>query len=114
MSKKIEIKSERWSGSVTIADPLTIPQAKLIEAGMKSPPNDDANENGRIWLSVVDEMQLPAVIACVEKWELADIPENVTIDNFPASPRGSSHALISEIFRELLKVYFGEIELPNA
>jgi hypothetical protein len=55
-------------------------------------------------------LTLPAVIACVEKWELADF----TPDPFPASPRGDSHKLIDFIFAELLKVYFGEQEIPKA
>ena len=32
MSKVITSPIEKWSGSVTIADPLTIPQAQAIEA----------------------------------------------------------------------------------
>jgi len=111
MSKQITSPIERWAGTVTIADPLTIPQAQLIEAGMKPP---ESEEGGRIWLSVIDRNQLPAVIACVEKWELADMPETITADTFPASPRSESHKLIEWLFREILKVYFGETEIPNA
>jgi hypothetical protein len=37
---------------VTIADPLTIPQAQLIEAGLKQPEGHEDEE--RIWLSVID------------------------------------------------------------
>ena len=114
MSKRYVVKSERWAGAVTIADPLTIPQAKLIEAGMGRPPEDEGNPSGRVWLSVIDEMQLPAVLGCVEKWELANMPEVITIDNFPASPRGESHKLVDELYRELLKIYFGEAQVPNA
>jgi hypothetical protein len=107
MSKQITSPVARWAGTVTIADPLTIPQAQLIEAGLKQPEGHEDEE--RIWLSVIDVMKLPAVIACVEKWELADF----TPDPFPASPRGDSHKLIDFIFAELLKVYFGEQIVPN-
>lgn len=110
MSKIITSPIQRWAGAVTIADPLTISQAQLIEAGMTLPEN---GEDGRVWLSVIDGMQLPAIFACVEKWELANIPEALTIDNFPASPRVDSHKLIDWLFTEIRKVYFGEAEVPN-
>jgi hypothetical protein len=106
MPKVITSPITRWPGTVTIADPLTIPQAQMIEAGMKQP---DAQEGERVWLTVIDAAKLPAVIGCVEKWEL----ENFKPDPFPASPRGDSHKLIDWIFREMLTVYFGEAIVPN-
>ena len=111
MSKVIASPIARWAGSVTIADPLTLSQAHAIEAGMRSP---ESGEDGRVWLSIVDENQLPAVFACVEKWELADMPADLSISNFPASPRKESHELVDFLFREILKVYFGEAPIPNA
>lgn len=106
MSKVITSPVQRWAGTVTIADPLTLPQAQLIEAGLKQP---DAAIGDRIWLSTIDEMKLPAVLGCVEKWEL----ENFTHNPFPASPRGDSHKLIDFVFSELMNVYFGEALIPN-
>ena len=111
MSKVIISPIERWNGSVTISDPLTMPQAQAIEGGLTMPQE---NTEGRVWLSVIDGNQLPAIIACVEKWELANLPENVTADNFPASPRVQSHKLIEWLFTELRRVYMGEVEIPNA
>ena len=111
MSKQITSNSKRWAGTVTLSDPLTIPQAQAIEAGLKPP---QGGEDGKIWLSVIDANQLPAVIACVEKWELTGFPEVVTVDNFPASPRKESHAFIEWLFREILNIYSGEAEIPNA
>jgi hypothetical protein len=106
MPKEITSPIKRWAGTVTIADPLTLPQAKAIEAAL-----DDANipKEGKLWLSVIDENKLPAVIACVQEWHL----DNFTPDPFPASPRGDSHKLIDWIFGELIKVYAGEAEIPN-
>lgn len=106
MPKTITSPIKRWPGSVTIADPLTLPQAQLIENGLEKP---DTKEGERIWLTVIDTMKLPAVLGCVEKWEL----ENFKSDPFPASPRGDSHKLIDWIFGEMLKVYFGEAIVPN-
>lgn len=110
MSKVVISPIERFKGSVTIADPLTLPQAHLIEAGM-TPPEDGAD--GRVWLTVIDDKQLPAIFGCVEKWELENMPASLTAENFPASPRVDSHKLIEWLFTEIRKVYFGEISIPN-
>jgi hypothetical protein len=110
MSKTVSSPIQRWEGSVTIADPLTIPQAQLIEAAMSKP---EAGEDGRLWLTVIDKMQLPAIVACVEKWNLSNLPEHITAENFPASPRADSHKLIDWLFGEIRAVYFGEASVPN-
>lgn len=111
MSKTVKTESKRWAGTVVIADPLTIPQAQLIEAAMRPVEGDDA---GKVYLSQIDANQLPAVIACVEKWDVTNMPEGVTVETFPASPRKESHEFISWLFGEVLKVYFGELNIPNA
>ncbi len=110
MPKVITSPLQRWAGEVTISDPLTLAQAHLIEDGLTQPEG----EGGRIWFTVIDEKQMPAILACVESWNLTNFPEKVTAENFPASPRGDSHKLIDWLFSEIRKVYFGEAEVPNA
>ena len=107
MSKQITSPVSRWAGTVTISDPLTLPQVQLIEAGSQKPEGHEGEKT--IWLSELDELKLPAVLACVEKWEL----ENFTADPFPASPRADSHKLIDFIFTELVGVYLGEAAIPK-
>lgn len=111
MSKVVISPIERFTGSVIIADPLTIPQAQAVEVGMDKPQTD---AEGKAFLSAFDNLQLPGIFACVEKWELSNMPENVTLANFPASPRKATHDLINWLYKEILSVYFGEILVPNA
>src|SRR3990172_7386952 len=90
MSKLIISPSKRWPGTVTIADPLTMPQAELIEEGMgTSPEKTEGAKPGR-WLLAFAKHHLPMILACVEKWELANFPEIVTPETFPISPRMKS------------------------
>lgn len=110
--KIVQSPVQRWPGSVTLSQPLTLPQARLIEAALR-PIQSDTADGERVWFSTLDAAQLPAIIACVEKWELSGFPETVTADNFPASPRGDSHKLIEWLYKEILAVYFGESEIPN-
>lgn len=108
--KVITSQSKTWSGSVILADPLTMPQVKAIEQTLNA-SIDKSSE--RVWLSVVDETMLPAICACVQEWRLSNFPEFVTPDTFPASPRKESHELIRWLFSEIYKVYIGEIAVPN-
>ena len=109
MPKVIKSNSVRWSGSVTISDPMTLPQVMAIEEVFGNP----SDTGGRVMKSVIDIKLLPAIIACVEKWNLENFPEAVTVDTFPATPRAESSALIRWLWDELYKVYIGEIEVPN-
>jgi len=109
MSKTIEVKG-KWAGTVEIADPLTIPQVQLIEAGLAKPEKD---AEGKTWLSAYDANRIPALLGCVTKWNLEGFPENLTVENFPASPRKASNALVNFLFLELINIYTGDTEVPN-
>lgn len=117
MSKLVQSKIEQYQGSVTLADPLTISQARIIEAGMRPPEDDEYFVNSKgdkvYYYTVDDEKQIPAILACVEKWELENLPNPVTLDNFPASPRKATHQLIDWLFGEIKKIYIGELQIPN-
>lgn len=111
MSKTITSPIARWQGTVTLSEPLTLPQAEAIEQGLEMPK--DFPTEGLVFNTVGDKLRLPAVFACVEKWELKDFPADVNIGNFPFSPRGDSHKLIDWLFSELFKIYTGDQEIPN-
>lgn len=78
---------------------------------VSKPGTDDSEPTIKTY--VVDERMLPAICACVQEWRLNDFPETVTPENFPATPRAESHALIAWLFAEIFKVYVGELEIPN-
>ena len=109
MSKVITSQSKIWTGTVTLAEPLTLPQVEKIEAAMDFRPG----ESEKVWFTTLDREKLPAILACVEKWELKGFPESVTIETFPLTPRPASHKLVDWLWGELWKVYIGELEIPN-
>lgn len=112
MTKVIKSQSKVWSGSVHIADPMTMPMVKLVEDVLDSFLKDKDGDKV-IYLSIVDEAMLPAIVACVEKWELSNFPDTVTPETFPATPRKESHELIKWLFSEIYRVFIGETEIPN-
>ena len=109
MTKIITSPSTRFFGTVYIAEPLTCAQAEAIEAAMEINIQPDE----KIWYTVLDKKKLPAIFACVEKWELSNLPENITSETFPFSPRKDTHQLIDWLYDEIRKVYLGELEIPN-
>jgi hypothetical protein len=111
VSKLITSPLPYWKGSVTLADPLILPQVELIEDAYRSRPAS-IPEDGQVYLTEIDKPKLPAIVACVEKWEIENFPVP-TPDTFPMSPRVPTHDLITWIFRELGKIYTGELEIPN-
>jgi len=119
MGKKIESPVEKFSGYVIISDPMTMPQVLAIEEALiTSNAFFDDKKGNRIlkpdvlW-SAPDKEYLKGAILCVEEWHLGNMPESITSDTFPFTPRAASRQLIHWLFDEVLKVYAGEIEVPN-
>ncbi len=106
----IEIKGKTYTGSVRIFDRLTLSQVELIEAAIYDAPEV---VDGKVKLTSLDKPRLPALLACVEKWELSNFPEDLSVENFPLSPRRETHNLIDSIFSEIAKIYNGELDIPN-
>jgi len=123
MSKVIKSKVERWAGSVTFCDPLTAPQVFAIEDALDETAEVDpssflalsAKEGVELsWPSRRTYAYLPALIACIEKFELENFPEDVTQDTWPLSPRNDATILVTNLFSELIAIYRGEVtEVPN-
>ncbi len=108
---KIEISGKTYNGSVNVRDAFTLSQVELIEAAIfDMPPVKD----GKVKLTDLDRPRIPAILACVEAWEISGFPGNVTADTFPATPRRETHNLIEKIFAQIEKVYNGELDIPNA
>ena len=120
MAKVIRSPSKRWPGTVTLADPMNYDQVRAIESGLdegaKTEPSAYMSLGGSvemIWSSKLTQMKLPAIFACVEKWDLENFPEDVNELTFPATPRGAANELSAWLFGEMMKVYYGEMEIKN-
>ena len=107
----------RWPGSITLSDPLDISQVMAIDEAKDAeydvkPSKAMSAIRGEdlVWTSGLDHARLPAILVCVEKWEL----ENFSVEpKFPATPRNESHQLVDFLWKELQKIYDGEVAVPN-
>ncbi len=60
-----------------------------------------------------DKPKLPALLACVEAWNISNFPEKVSVETFPLTPRREAHNLVVKIFDAIKDIYNGEQEIPN-
>lgn len=112
MSKTILSPVGKFSGRVVLSDPLTMPQVMAFEDGMQEARVMD--EGKGVLTARRLHTILSAVIPCVEKWELAGLPEVVTPDTFPGTPKMAVAKLIAWIVEEITKLYNEADEIPNA
>jgi hypothetical protein len=110
MSKVITSPVKKWPGSVTLADPLTLPQATAFEDALDIAR---AEENKDLTRAKIAGMLLPGICACVEKWDLEGL-EIITPENYPASPKLSSALLLSWLMGEITSLFKEADEIPNA
>lgn len=115
--KQAQVKN-LWTGNLILACPMTLPQAEAFERAI-----DESNDlfpkpgenplEGKFWWSKIDKPRLAGVLACVEKWNIPDFPEVVSLESFPFSPRHESHLFIEWLFDEVRKIYTNEANIPN-
>lgn len=130
MSKKVEVNIPPFVGSVTFYKPFTLEHVLAIEDAQDAAAAEETesaflkkiveirNEEGgnvrAIWASRTDRHFVAAICKCVEKWELEGLPEALTPETFPMTPRGKSIELIRFLVEKIMEIYNGETNIPNA
>jgi hypothetical protein len=124
MSKRIISSSSVWPGAVVLSSPLTLPQALAWEKAEQAarPFRENIRKDSKkrtieaVDVTEIHTLYIPAIIACVEKWELENFPDDVTLNNFPGSPRTESLGLVGWLINSITAIYDGEEEKvdPNA
>lgn len=115
MTKILTSPVKRFSGTVELSDPLTFPQymawSKAVEAAVVMRENVTVATVG--YDDIVTEVMLPAILACVEAWHIAGVPDKPTVETFPATPRMSAGRLIAWLAGEIGAVISEEDEEKN-
>jgi hypothetical protein len=111
MSKSVVYTSDKWGGSVTFHDPLTLEQEAAWEYAIAD--FQMAREKGG-GLSAQNVALMPGILACVEKWELKDFPERITLTNFPMRPKEERAKLIAWLVTNIAELYSDSVTVPNS
>ena len=102
MSKVITSPVKKWPGTVTLHDPLTLPMCAAFE---RSNANAHALQDQAPTRSEIQVALLSGVLACVERFDLTGLPEQIGVENFPGSPRVESARLINWLVSEVSHLY---------
>lgn len=109
MPKVITSPVEKWPGTVTLSDPLTLPQGRAFEEGLIEAQKALRDSKGQLSYEIAI---LEGCIPCVEKWDIPSIP-SLTVNTFPLKPHRARYALISWLLEEIMLLYKDAEEVPN-
>ena len=110
MSKTVTYTSDKWGGSVTFHDPLTLEQ----EAAWESAILASKALGSDVGLAEQQVKIIPGILACVERWELKDFPERITLANWPTRPRLERAKLIAWLVKNISDLYEDSVTVPNS
>ena len=123
MSKVIESPVKRFPGTVTLKDPLPFPLVVKWEEALANVEQFDKNEKDAKKLQKfhkeIEQYLFPILPEMVEAWNLANVQQPVTAENFPNAAKGTSarstHELVDWLIAECHAVYNGNEDAdPNA
>ena len=108
--RKVESPVEKFPGVVELSEPFTMPQALAWERAIREMASLEDEDKT---ILEFDNLILPVIFEMVEKWNIEGLPENVTPETFPATPRTASAELIGWLVKEIGIIYKGEELDPN-
>jgi cephalosporin hydroxylase len=108
MSKTVTSPVKKFPGTVRISEPLTYPQCFAIEDALAAHNELDSKATARRRQHVL----LPGIMACIEEWNIEGIPDDLHVDNFPATPTNAIDELVAWLLDEIVSVYRDD-EDPN-
>lgn len=113
MSKVIISPVERWAGTVTLHDPLTLPQlaafhkATLVDVAALGDPR-------KVSMIMLYNAVMPGLYACIQSFDLKNWPAP-TFDLFPTKPRSDAVKMMEWLLAEVNKLaQEGDEEVPKS
>lgn len=123
MSKIITSPVKKWAGTVTLSDPLTIPQVILwqecVDAAQKYTEEIGTNSEDGVKKMTAPQLLIfrskitPGICECVEQWNLEGLGQVIS-NTFPASPKIAAADLFVWLVNEITDLFKDADEIPNA
>ena len=111
--KSVSIDAAPFVGTVVMPDYLTLPQVLAFEDANAEIMELRETLGDKLTLAKVNAYNLPVILSIVSEWHISGLPEPLTAENFPASPRLASARFIAQVMGEITELYRGEIDIPN-
>lgn len=120
-----------FEGVVVFHDPLNMEQVFAIEEAqdnatevepsrfltkineIRGAKDPEGNTIQAAWSSRNDRLFIPAILLCVKEWQIPALPQPLTPETFPFTPRGNAAAFVDWLWSEVTAIYQGETEIPN-
>ncbi len=112
MSKQIKSPVKKWPGTVTLHDPLSLPQVVAVQDALESAKAlAEDGDLEKLGLAEFHNALLPAIEDCIEIWEMEglDDPPNP----FPGTPRKSAAELMNWLSTEVVALFNEAEAVPN-
>lgn len=111
MSKVLTSPVKRWPGTITVPDYLSYPQVMAFRRAVAEAENI---KNDKAEVTAYNYALLPGLCACVNKWDIVGLPEQVTAEIFPCSPVGASVRLLTWVMGAVTDLLKEAEEIPNS
>lgn len=98
--------NKHFSGTLVIPDCLTLPHVFALEEAAAGLPENPT-------FSKMQRAYVPVLCQVVTEWHIANMPEHPTLETWPGSPRNASIEFTGWLVSEVMKIYQGEVEIPN-
>ena len=110
MPRLITSPVKRWPGTVTLSDPITLPQyiawCDAIDDSNRVKQNGSSSGPRRLLAAV------GGALACVDDWQIEGLPRP-TAETWPMKPRAACIELANWLFGEVARAMDDEETIPN-
>jgi hypothetical protein len=95
---------------VEIHDPLTYPQVIAFQEAISEVANMRDSDPS---LQQLHFALLPGIFACIKEWNIENLPEDVSPENFPAIPPLKSAEFVDWLREEIMLMFIEAEEIPK-
>ena len=112
--KVIESPVKRWPGTVGLRENLFLPQTVAVMDVIEEVGFLDKEEGESFVIHLKDHLTLlPAILDCVEEWDLEGLERPKGPETFPGNPLGDASRLASWLFNEVFDLVLYGDAVPN-
>jgi len=112
--KLIESPVKRWPGTIGLRENLYLPETTAIMDVLEEIGFFGHDEGEGFTIQLKDHLKLiPAILVCIEEWNLEGLERPTGADDFPGNPLSDVSRLASWLFNEVADIVISGDTVPN-